>query len=259
MLVVYVDDFKMSGPKQNLSKGWELIGKHIRLETPSPLGRYLGCHHRAYSTDILKRYNPSGSYPSLPELLYDKIAFPKGAQKKKISPRLNQPSTGQGGWVKANFIKYDMKDFLEQCVEKYQKLSENRVTLRRVDTPFLDEAKEIDEYDENNPGKLKSIASAVLMKCLYAARMARYDLLRPITALAKCVTKWTPVCDKMLHKLMCYINSTLDVAMYGWIADEMSNLDIVLYCDSDFAGDRKMHVLKQEPFLPSQARIHFSP
>ena len=46
MLAEYVDDFKMSGPKGNLSDGWKLISKHIKLEKPCPLGRYLGCHNK---------------------------------------------------------------------------------------------------------------------------------------------------------------------------------------------------------------------
>ena len=45
LLAVYVDDFKMAGPKDNLAKGWELIGSRIDVDTPSPLGRYLGCEH----------------------------------------------------------------------------------------------------------------------------------------------------------------------------------------------------------------------
>ena len=45
LLAVYVDDFKMAGPKDNLAKGWELIGSRIDMDTPSPLGRYLGCEH----------------------------------------------------------------------------------------------------------------------------------------------------------------------------------------------------------------------
>jgi hypothetical protein len=189
-----------------------------------------------YESKIPDLYNPSDVTPSLAQLVFDKPCAPNSAQKGK--PQTVAPPA-QGGWVTANFIKYDMKDFLEQCVEKYQKLSESKVTLRKVDTPFIDESKDIEEvFDEKNPGKLKSVASAVLMKCLYAARMARFDLLRPITALAKLVTKWSPRCDRMLHKLMCYINSTLDVAMYGWIADNMKSLEIVLYSDADFAGDR---------------------
>ena len=76
------------------------------------------------------------------------------------------------------------------------------------------------------------------MKCFYAARIARYDLLRPIAALAKQVIKWTPQCDRMLHRLILYIYSTLDVAMYAWIADAPKDLEITLFCDADFAGDR---------------------
>ena len=35
----------MAGPGDNLAKGWELIGSRIDMDTPSPLGRYLGCEH----------------------------------------------------------------------------------------------------------------------------------------------------------------------------------------------------------------------
>ena len=37
LLIVYVDDFKLSGPKCNLEKAWKLIQKGIILETPTPL------------------------------------------------------------------------------------------------------------------------------------------------------------------------------------------------------------------------------
>ena len=74
------------------------------------------------------------------------------------------------------------------------------------------------------------------MKMLYAARMARYDLLRPVSRLACKVTKWSPLCDKQLHRLVCYINSTLHYRMIGKIADPISQLDCVAYGDADFAG-----------------------
>ncbi len=40
-------------------------------------------------------------------------------------------------------------------------------------------------------GRLQSIASKVLMKILWAARLARFDLLRAVSHLATKVTKWT--------------------------------------------------------------------
>ena len=45
LLAVYVDDFKMSGPVQNVAKGWELISSKIDMDPPSAVGRYLGCEH----------------------------------------------------------------------------------------------------------------------------------------------------------------------------------------------------------------------
>ena len=43
MLSIYVDDFKLSGPKANLAKGWALLEEVIDLDEPGPAGLYLGC------------------------------------------------------------------------------------------------------------------------------------------------------------------------------------------------------------------------
>ena len=116
-----------------------------------------------------------------------------------------------------------MRGFLEQCVERYLELSKTpRTKLRVVETPFIDEGKP--ECDENetpdaSKGTLGDIASAVLMKVLYAGRMGRFDLLRPVNALASKITKWTKLCDKQMHRLICYVNSTLDEYMYAWVTD----------------------------------------
>ena len=51
-LTVYVDDFKMSGKRNDVKEAWKLIStkstlidKGIALEEPGPVDRYLGCHH----------------------------------------------------------------------------------------------------------------------------------------------------------------------------------------------------------------------
>ena len=47
VLNVYVDDFKLAGPKKNLAKGWELLRKNIQMEQPQRIGsegtQFLGC------------------------------------------------------------------------------------------------------------------------------------------------------------------------------------------------------------------------
>ena len=45
ILVVYVDDFKLAGPKGSLAEGWSLISSEIAMGQPGPVGRFLGCNH----------------------------------------------------------------------------------------------------------------------------------------------------------------------------------------------------------------------
>ena len=44
-MVVYVDDFKLSGPVANMAKGWSLIRSGIRTVEPTELGFDLGYKH----------------------------------------------------------------------------------------------------------------------------------------------------------------------------------------------------------------------
>ena len=44
-MVVYVDDFKLAGPKNSIAEGWALIGKGLHMEPPTKVGSFLGCNH----------------------------------------------------------------------------------------------------------------------------------------------------------------------------------------------------------------------
>ena len=96
-------------------------------------------------------------------------------------------------------------------------------TLKPAKTPFLDESK-VENSSANEEGLLAPIACKVLMKLLYGARLARFDLLRPIAALASKITKWDTVCDRMLHRLVCYINSSPGYKLKGHIGDSSKYL-----------------------------------
>ena len=43
LLVIYVHDLKMAGPKQNLGKGWEMLRSKLNIEPETDLGLYVGC------------------------------------------------------------------------------------------------------------------------------------------------------------------------------------------------------------------------
>ena len=74
------------------------------------------------------------------------------------------------------------------------------------------------------------------MKILYGARSARLDILRAVSHLACYFTKWTSLCDRRLHQLVCYIHSTYHYRLVGWVGDKPSELQPHLFADADFAG-----------------------
>ena len=84
----------------------------------------------------------------------------------------------KSGSLTLRCIEYDMSDFFKSCVTKYLELAKlEESKLKVVETPFLEELSE----EENAPqGDLKPIASRILMKILYGARVCRYDLLRAV-------------------------------------------------------------------------------
>ena len=86
-------------------------------------------------------------------------------------------------------------------------------------------------------GALADKAASMLMKVLYVARYARFDLLCAVARLAQNISKWTSECDFAVHRLMSYIHSTLQHRVVGYVGDDLSQVQVHVYADADFAGD----------------------
>ena len=112
-----------------------------------------------------------------------------------------------------------MSSFMESCVDAYCELAKvQKSDLPVVATPFTEAGIAPPTLGEKEkPGRLQPIASKVLMIILFAARMARPDLLRATQSLASRVTKWSVECDIALHRLVSYKESTTDVFMEGCV------------------------------------------
>ena len=82
------------------------------------------------------------------------------------------------------------------------------------------------------------MAASIIMTTMYAARMAKPEMLRCVGMMATMLTRWTEAEDRKLHRSMCYLNSRSEDALVGFIADPPELLRIALFADSDFAGDR---------------------
>ena len=134
-----------------------------------------------------------------------------------------------------------MSKALMLACDKYLAVAPKGTVLKKARTPFIDEALLPDGQEPGTivQGQLAASASSILMSLLYTARYARYDLLRPVCALASMVSRWNVHCDRMLFRLMCYVHTTKDeVFQHGFVGDNFSDLQLRLYTDADLASDK---------------------
>ncbi len=275
-LIVYVDDFKMAGTQGNLSKGWQLLrmptdtSPGIQMEDPTAVNRFLGCEHRT-GTEVITWHG--GEPTALDESLLKKKKQPDGTEKL-VDHNRGQPREGESTEVVT--MEYDMREFFRSCVALYADLTGTLPSsYPKVPTPFGPLARDIEDglggpegreaepaledlacalgvpatpgaeiepwpepsTEETESGILQPIAARVLMKILYGARMARYDLLRAVGGLASSVTKWTRQCDADLYRLVCYINTTAEMTQVSWMGDEPDGLRLQIFVDADHASD----------------------
>jgi len=72
--------------------------------------------------------------------------------------------------------------------------------------------------------------------------MYRADIQFPVTFLARFITRWTVLCDMMVHRIFCYVHTTADyclVCTVGSGPQEIESLQIFGYPDADH-GDCPM-------------------
>ena len=94
--------------------------------------------------------------------------------------------------------------------------TENAVDVSRG-TPSDADGAACDSHGAVGKGKsFHTVADIALMQMMRAARMARPDILRALSFLARCLTKWDEDCSKRLRRLMSYVDSTVTFRMHAW-------------------------------------------
>ena len=116
-------------------------------------------------------------------------------------------------------LKQQMHDYCMRAVERYKSLP-GALSLHKVDTPMIKQSIDLWQSPKHQaPGIMQQHAASLLMTLLYAARMYRADLAYPVCFLARFISKWTVLCDSMLHRVFCYVYSTSHFSPYQcyWI------------------------------------------
>ena len=81
------------------------------------------------------------------------------------------------------------------------------------------------------------MCSQIFLKCLYLARIGRFDILWSVNKFARSITKWTKACDKRLNRLISSIHHTCEYKQYCLVGNTAKQCRLGLFQDSDFAGD----------------------
>ena len=287
MLSVYVDDFKLSGPKESLKKGWDLIRKNIQMEDPTPLQLYLGCIHRKFEGRLEKdgpvvngiEYDMESFLASCVQrylqLCADDGAKPgadpsKSALKRSLKAKKKASETPTCEVDPSRFLTVVSTPFLNDsdqkespqgapcddpnhpdavtcpwCCHRFVKGKSDPLGPSKKNTKPVDSAQSgaatapaTGKGAGGVPGEstLNHEAASVLMKILYAARMARFDLLKATNALACKLTKWDKKCDLQLRRLVAYIWSSLGKRLVGYVSKGDKQSGLHLYTDADLGG-----------------------
>ena len=133
LLVVYVDDFKMSGPKESMKRGWELIGSKIDMDKPGTVGRYLGCDH-VFSTGVKLRHHDHPFAHVFDKSLPDPAAVPATAAQHRTQDYWDfEP--GQGYFIRHHVQPRKSGFWPAPEIASDIKLSGERLTIIRPCTP----------------------------------------------------------------------------------------------------------------------------
>ena len=167
----------------------------------------------------------------------------KSKPKSKAASMTNKASSNakqsSQEWRKSTTRSYEyrMIGSSQSCIERYCELAKiDSKSLKKVATPCIDDHT-LPPEDFQKKGALSPVASKIVLKALYLARLARPDLLWTVNSLARNVTKWTVADDKRVHRLMSYIQHTGNHVMKSFVGDEAKECQIMLFCDASFAGD----------------------
>ena len=223
LLSIYVDDFKVAGPAQKVDAVWKELRKYLKLDDPTPFGRYLGCNQN--QINITPEQSRKYLENIIPVVFKEKL---EGGMKWSDMTHKCPP-------IRA--VEYDMREFMSSCVDKYCELTGTQErNLKTVTCPGVDDH-QLKPENYEIAGGLSGDASKIIMKILYGARTCRWDLQQACNSLAREVSKWNKNCDIRLHKLVCWIKSSAEICLQGWIGDHIDQLRLVLYVDADFASD----------------------
>jgi hypothetical protein len=198
IIVVYVDDLLVAGT----AIADTILAKlrdQIEMDTPATITKYLGCMHDIH-------------------------------QKNEA----NHQTT---------IITFDMSHFLQSAVVNFNnvcaKIGTNKLCEKYVPTPYVPAIMpaQLDELLAK-PGVFAEHAASLVMKLMYAARMALPNLIVAVGRLASELSRWTAESDRKLRRLYSYVHNHYDMKLTGTLSTrDIDAVTIIAWPDADLNSD----------------------
>ncbi len=154
MMIVYVDDFKLTAKHKEHDALWSAIRGVIEMDPETVDGRFLGCTNERFTTSARNVSSFLDQHPLYHPRQRQRggSSAPAGTAPRAPPPvaRIYDPNK------KASAVAYNMERFAQDCVNVFCELSgyaKNKVGTAL--TPFLEEASDPVAIFEDEPTKLK--------------------------------------------------------------------------------------------------------
>ena len=109
----------------------------------------------------------------------------------------------------------------------------NKSHLYRAKIPMAAQLPEAAEFEA--PGVLKDVAAKYVGALLRIVRCSRPDCAYAVGHVCRRVHKWSRASDRMLEKIMAYLQETIDYCLTFWI-NEGEKFNVLTFCDADHGG-----------------------
>jgi len=223
VLMVYVDDFKMAGPVENLRKGWAMIRKHITLDDPIASATFLGCEHADVPVD-----ETSDFWRTMFKNMQEHVLPDSAGGNARTTSVPSPPLVGK---------EWRMQGFVGQCIDRYCELTKTKPeSIRLADTPGLDDS-QLAHADFETRGALAPHAAKIIMKILWVGRVSRYDIYHAVCMLARDISKWTVACDKRLYRLVGFLKKSKEQVLCGAVGNHVEECYLAAFTDASHADD----------------------
>ena len=133
-------------------------------------------------------------------------------------------------------VIFDMRKYIESALEQYLEVA--TLPLTKAASPYAPKIQDEDEDEWAKPGALAPHAASLIMKLMYAARIACPRIATIVSRMSSRITRWTRNDDRRLHRVYCFLHTHSSLTLKGSLSsNDLQDFVLVAWPDANYCGD----------------------